>query len=323
MTAAAQFSPLPQWPLYGLTDDLFPTLERWSAEGKRAALATLVSITGSSPRPLGSEMAICEDGEVQGYVSGGCVEAAVRAEALECLKDGQPRMLDYGAGSPILDIQLTCGGRIGIFVRAVPDLPAHVTALRATREKRSPITLLTDLDTGHMRFCDETHPTGNEAGRFFRQYLPPLRLILSGGDPITLALLSLSGLMGLETILLRPYGPPELPPGLSPAHYIRGSLDAALSTLVLDRWTAVYSLTHDALLDLTLTAHALKSEAFCVSILGSRRKIPGRLEALRAAGVPENAFNRLHLPAGLEIGARTPMEIALSILTQMIATRPR
>ncbi|KXV00904.1 xanthine dehydrogenase [Gluconobacter potus] len=323
MTAAAQFSPLPQWPLYGLTDDLFPTLERWSAEGKCAVLATLVSITGSSPRPLGSEMAICEDGEVQGYVSGGCVEAAVRAEALECLKDGQPRMLDYGAGSPVLDIQLTCGGRIGIFVRAVPDLPVHVAALRAARENRKTVTLLTDLSTGNMRFCEEAHPTGNEAGRFFRQYLPPLRLILSGGDPITLAILSLSGLMGLETILLRPYGPPEPPPGLSPARYIRGSLDAALPTLSLDRWTAVYSLTHDALSDLTLTTHALKSEAFCVSILGSRRKIPGRLEALRTAGVPEDAFNRLHLPAGLEIGARTPMEIALSILTQMIATRPR
>ncbi|WP_215745874.1 XdhC family protein [Gluconobacter sp. P1C6_b] len=323
MTAAAQFSPLPQWPLYGLTDDLFPALERWSAEGKLAALATLVSITGSSPRPLGSEMAICEDGEVQGYVSGGCVEAAVRAEALESLKDGQPRMLDYGAGSPVLDIQLTCGGRIGIFVRALPDLAAHVATLKAARENRRPITLLTDLDTGAMQFCAEARATGLEGRMFVRQYLPPLRLILSGGDPITLALLSLSPLMGLETTLLRSYGPPEPPPGLSPTRYIRGSLDAALPTLSLDRWTVVYSLTHDALSDLTLTAHALKSEAFCVGILGSRRKIPGRLEALRTAGVPEEAFSRLHLPAGLEIGARTPMEIALSILTQMIATRPR
>lgn len=323
MTAAAQFSPLPQWPAYGLTDDLFPTLERWSAGGKRAALATLVDITGSSPRPLGSEMAICEDGEVQGYVSGGCVEAAVRAEALKCLKDGRPRMLDYGAGSPVLDIQLTCGGRIGIFVRMVPDLAVHVATLKSAREGRQPLSLLTDLGTGNMRFCDEARPTCNETGRFFRQYLPPLRLILSGGDPITLAIQSLSGLMGIETILLRPYGPPEPPPGLSPARYIRSSLEAALPGLAIDRWTAVYSLTHEAHSDLALTAYALKSEAFCVSILGSRRKIPGRLEALRAAGVPENAFNRLHLPAGLEINARTPMEIALSILSQMVATRPR
>ncbi|MFT8807346.1 XdhC family protein [Gluconobacter sp.] len=323
MTAAAQFSPLSQWPLYGLTDDLLPTLERWSAEGKRAALATLVNITGSSPRPLGSEMVVCEDGEVQGYVSGGCVEAAVRAEALECLKDGQTRMLDYGAGSPVLDIQLTCGGRIGIFVRPLPDLAAHVAARRTAREHRRPITLLTDLRTGDMQFCEDVRPTGREKNCFARQYLPPLRLILSGGDPIILALLMLSGLMGLETTLLRPYGPAEPPPGLSPARYVRSSLDTALPTLRPDRWTAIYSLTHDARSDLMLAAYGLKSEAFCVSILGSRRKIPGRLEALKAAGVPPEAFSRLHLPAGLEIGARTPMEIALSILTQMIATRPR
>ncbi|MBS1102158.1 XdhC family protein [Gluconobacter sp. Dm-62] len=323
MTDAAQFSPLPQWPSYGLTDDLLPTLERWVLDGKRAALATLVSITGSSPRRLGSEMAICEDGEVQGYVSGGCVEAAVRAEALECLKDGQPRMLDYGAGSPVLDIQLTCGGRIGIFVRPISDLDAHVAARRSARDRRQPITLITDLNTGAMRFCEGERTTANEAGRFFRPYLPPLRLVLAGGDPVTLAILNLSSLMGLETILLRPYGPPEPPPGLLPKRYLRGSLDAALTMLTLDRWTAVYSLTHDAHYDLMLAAHALKSEAFCVSILGSRRKIPGRLEALEAAGVLPEAFSRLHLPAGLDIGAQTPMEIALSILAQMIAKQPQ
>ncbi|MBS1074311.1 XdhC family protein [Gluconobacter sp. Dm-73] len=323
MTDAAQLSPLPQWPDYGLTDDLLPTLERWAADGKRAALATLVRITGSSPRPLGSDMAICEDGEVQGYVSGGCVEAAVRVEALECLKDGQPRTLDYGAGSPVLDIQLTCGGRIGIFVRPIPDLAAHVAVRKTARDNRRPITLVTDLDSGSMTFWNGVRPTEQEAGRFFRPYLPPLRLVLAGGDPVTLAILNLSAVMGLETILIRPYGPPEPPPGLPPTRYLRGNLEAALPTLPLDRWTAVYSLTHDAHSDLMLTAHALKSDAFCVSVLGSRRKISGRLKALSAAGVPPEALDRLHLPAGLEIGAQAPMEIALSILAQMIAKQPQ
>jgi xanthine dehydrogenase accessory factor len=87
MNALASTSPsvgLPPWPEFALVDDLLPTLRQWSQAGRRIALATLVRVTGS-PRPLGSEMAIAEDGEVVGYVSGGCVEAAVRAEALACI----------------------------------------------------------------------------------------------------------------------------------------------------------------------------------------------------------------------------------------------
>ncbi|GBR70456.1 XdhC family protein [Gluconobacter kanchanaburiensis] len=323
MTAAVQFSPLPQWPDYGLTDDLLPALERWASAGKRAALATLVQIDGSSPRPLGSEMAICEDGDVQGYVSGGCVEAAVRTEALDSLRDGQPRMLDYGAGSPVLDIQLTCGGRIGIFVRPLPDLAAHVTTLQTARTRRHAITLITDLQTGDMKFQNGAIPTPSDPSVFCRHYLPPIRLILCGGDPVTLATLSLATSMGLETFLLRPGGPHDPPSGLPPERYIRGNLDTALTKLRLDRWTAVYSLTHDAAQDLALAAHALHSEAFCVSILGSRRKIPDRIEALQAGGISTEELTRLHLPAGLDINARSPMEIALSILAQITATRPR
>ena len=111
----------PAWPTYGLVDDLLPVLQTWQFQGRRIALATLVHVSGSSPRPVGSEMAINDRGEVAGYVSGGCVEAAVAAEALQVLDTGTPVTLDYGAGSPVLDVQLTCGGRIGIFVRALDD----------------------------------------------------------------------------------------------------------------------------------------------------------------------------------------------------------
>src|SRR3546814_18293238 len=82
---------------YALVDDLLPTLQRWCSAGRRYALSTLIEVVGSAPRPVGSEMAICENGEIAGYVSGGCVEAAVATEALASLHDGVPRMLDYGA----------------------------------------------------------------------------------------------------------------------------------------------------------------------------------------------------------------------------------
>src|SRR5699024_8771984 len=116
----------PDWPVYGLIDDLPPTLALWAEHGESvAAIATRVSIAGSPPRPFGSERAVTANGEVAGYVSGGCVQGVVAAQGRQVLESGEPQLLDYGAGSPVLDVQLTCGGRIGIFVRPVPDLAAY------------------------------------------------------------------------------------------------------------------------------------------------------------------------------------------------------
>lgn len=316
-----RLTPLPPWPAYGLTDDLLPSLETWLAQGKQAALATLVSITGSSPRPLGSEMAISSDRDVQGYVSGGCVEAAVAAEALQCLKDRQPRLLDYGAGSPVLDIQLTCGGRISILVRPIGDLSAHVKTMRQARNTRQSIVIETNLQTGSMRFAD-AKPIAECENTFIRLYAPPLRLVVAGGDPVTLALLKLAPQFNIEPFLLRPLGPAFPPDDLPADLYDRRHLETALADLAFDRWTAVYSLTHDAYTDLTIAAKALQSDAFCVGILGSRRKIGARLAALKTAGIGNDALVKLHLPAGVDINAHSPMEIALSILSQIIAHRP-
>lgn len=321
MMGPDRLAPLPQWPEYGVSDDLLPTLEAWLALGKQAALATLVSITGSSPRPLGSEMAISSTGDVQGYVSGGCVEAAVAAEALQCLKDRRPRLLDYGAGSPVLDIQLTCGGRISIFVRPIADLAAHVAALRKAREARQALALVTDLQSGTMQFT-HTPPSSEEGKTFVRRYPPPLRIVVAGGDPVTLALLKLAPQFDVETFLLRPLGPILPPSMMAQDHYDRRRLEECLDELPLDEWTAVYTLTHDAHTDLEIASKALKSDAFCVGILGSRRKIASRLSALKASGIDATELKKLHLPAGMDINARNPMEIALSILSQVTAHRP-
>src|SRR3546814_20004681 len=100
-------------------------------------------------------MAICENGEIAGYVSGGCVEAAVATEALASLHDGVPRMLDYGAGSPVLDLQLTCGGRIRIFVRAVGAGVTHLKQLRDAREQRLSLFATFDFSSDARRVGKE------------------------------------------------------------------------------------------------------------------------------------------------------------------------
>lgn len=178
----------PRWPSYGTIDDLLPSLARWASEGRRAALATLISVRGSSPRPIGSEMVISDLGEVAGYVSGGCVEAAVAREALASLADGCPRTLDFGAGSPVIDIQLSCGGRIGIFVRPIVDLPAYVRHRCKAQQERRVVSVTTDLASGEMALVDGAERT--QSGVFVRHHHPRTRLVLAGADPVTLAALN-------------------------------------------------------------------------------------------------------------------------------------
>jgi len=316
----------PDWPAYALIDDLLPTLERWSAAGKRYALATLIEVVGSSPRPAGSEMAVNEAGEMAGYVSGGCVEAAVATEALAALADGRPRLLDYGAGSPVLDVQLSCGGRIRILVRAIVDGGGYAARLRRARSERRPLTIATDLESGAVSFEDDgdgkVTAEGLQNSCYRRRQQTPLRLILVGGDPIVLALLQMAPMFSIETVLLRPRGPAAtttLQP--QPALYDRRGIATALADLHLDSRCAIYTLSHDADTDHAVLAAALRSPAYCIGALGSRRKAQTRIERLRADGFDDALLARLRTPAGLNIGARTPQEIALSILGELIAER--
>src|SRR5690625_114241 len=317
----------PSWPVYGLTDDLLPSIEQWAQAGHRVAVATLVHIIGSSPQPLGSDMAICDTGEAVGYVSGGCVEGAVAAEALAVMENGKPRLLDYGAGSPVLDIQLACGGRIGIFVRELADAAGHAARLREARERRAAVSMSIDLETGEQHFLasgadDAAQVANGRASVFVQTCLPPIRLVLVGGNPVALALARLAAPFGYEVTLLRPNGPVEPPPDTSLARYDRRALEPALADTPLDAWTTVYALTHHAEDDLKVLVHALPSPAFCVGVLGSRGKIRERLDCLGAAGVDAHARARLKAPAGLAIGARGPQAIALAILAQIVSLQP-
>jgi xanthine dehydrogenase accessory factor len=304
----------PAWPDYALVEDLLPSLREY-AHGGRVALATLVTAEGPSPRPLYSEMAIAADGRVAGYVSGGCVEAAVAEEAAMVLAEGRPRLLDYGVGSPVMDIQLSCGGRIGIFVRELAEPSRYVNSLAVARRERRTVSVLSDRQTGAWEIVEGVR--ASDSRRYSRPQLPPLRLVAVGGDPVTLAVAQLAPMLGVEVILLRPHGPVEPPPGIPVAGYDSRGLANALQALSLDDRTAVYSLSHDAEIDHAVAAHALHSRAFAVGILGSRNKIGARVERLKDDGVDDEELQKLHLPAGLAIGAQTPHGIALSILAQV------
>lgn len=320
----------PDWPNYGLVDDIRPQMAALAEDGQAFALATLVSVEGSSPRPLGSQMVIAADGRVWGYVSGGCVEADVAVRAREVLRTGTPELVHYGRDSGNWDIQLTCGGRIGVFIQTVAgDDPALHTVLRAREDRRS-VSLVVCLDSGALRTVrplDLESTAAEEGGLirggrnsyFVKHYTPALRLLIVGSDPVALALIRLGTDMGIEVHVSRPSGP-DTPPG-GAASYSAGPVQAFLDAMKFDPWTAVVCVSHDLDLDHAVLARALASTAFYVGALGSRRWRDDRLARLNGAGLSDAAISRLRTPVGFSIGARSAHEIALSILSEIVSVR--
>ncbi|MBS7455584.1 XdhC family protein [Coralloluteibacterium stylophorae] len=322
----------PQWPVGALVDDVRPHLFDALRDGESCAVATLVHASGPTPRPVGAQMLIRADGRSFGAVSGGCVEAAVAALARPTLESGAAQRLVFGRGSPFVDIQLACGSRIEVDLRRVGPEDADMRLLSdATRTRRPAIWGV--ADDGVSRFClvdpavsvldagagaDEDESRGDAAGvGWCVPFVPATRLVLVGGDAVALALAGLARSSGYEVLLIRPNGPEAPPPDLD-IGYARDTADSALSRHPPDAWTAVVVCTHDLSLDEPVLVDALRSDAFYVGALGSRSRRDERVARLEAAGVEAHDIVRLHAPVGLPIGAATPMEIALSILADVV-----
>jgi xanthine dehydrogenase accessory factor len=307
---------LPDWPMFGLSDDARPALLEARAAGTPAALATITALDGGGPRPVGTQMVIAE-ATLSGFLSGGCLEGDVMGHAEACLADGEPRFLVYGAGSPWPDIRLLCGARIEVMVEPIAPDDAAVGRLLSLRDQRRPALWISD---GRRRVCaSEDEPAEAWEGAFARDFEPVARLVVLGGDPTALAIAWLGAQAGYETTLVRPKGPGAPPPFA--VAYRRDEPAVALASIGLDRWTAVAVATHEAEADHEALAVALPSEAFYVGALGARRRAGDRMAWLHAAGVGEAAIARLRTPIGLAIGGKAPWEVAISVLGEITAVR--
>ena len=336
---------LPDWPMFGLTDDVRPALASAFAAKRAVALATIHAVVGGSPRPVGSQMLI-DGGEPHGFLSGGCIEADICMHAMDSLATGSPKRLIYGEGGPP-DIRLVCGGRVDILLEPIPPGDAAVRDLLALGEARREAIWLSD---GTRRLCapaDAPLPNLNDpvfgpllatmarpdvgcavVGQGLAlglRRLPRRRLIVVGSDPIAIAISSLAIQSEFETWLVRPKGPSE-PPPLPGLRYDRRDAAEALGDIGLDPWTYVAVATHDLEADESALLAALKSPAAYVGVLGARRRLPERLARLKALGADDAALERLHAPIGLNLGGKAPFEVAVSVLAEVIgqacATRP-
>jgi xanthine dehydrogenase accessory factor len=316
-----------------MTHDLIPeTALAWHREGRGAALATVVETWGSAPRQPGSQLAISGSGQIMGSVSGGCVEGAVVTEALEALETGIPRLLTFGVSDETaFSVGLACGGTIKVLVEPVApwaDLLADLVAARTARQAVAYSVNLTDwtralLPPGADAVADarlRSDKAGMEDARFIAPHNPPLRMIVVGAVHIAQPLIAMARLAGYDPTLIDPratFGAAERFPGET---ILDDWPDDALAALAPDARTAIITLTHDPKLDDPAIRYALRSPAFYLGCLGSKKTHAARLARLAAAGFTEAEIARIHAPVGLDIGAKTPAEIAISILAQVTAT---
>ncbi|RHW19135.1 XdhC family protein [Sphingomonas gilva] len=297
-------------------DTVIAAAREWA--GQPLALATVTSTWGSAPRPRGSHMLVHGDGRFEGSVSGGCVENDIMQAAAEVIAGAPFQLRRYGvADADAWEVGLPCGGEIEVMVQPVaptgfdPELFDRIAEARA--EGRA-ATVFTDLDSGVSSLRAE------EAARVFaNRYDPPRRLLIVGAVQIAQALGPLARTLGIEVAVIDPRGrflTEERFPGVTLDDRWP---DEAVAAYAPGPATAVVTLSHDTKIDDPALEAALRGKAGYIAALGSRRSHAARRERLAAAGFTGADLDRIDAPAGLDIGAVGPAEIALSIAAGMIA----
>lgn len=308
----------------------------WHRAGKGAVLATVIETWGSAPRQAGSQLAVSGDGQMMGSVSGGCVEGAVVSESAEALASGKSRILTFGVSDETaFAVGLACGGTIRVLVEPVVDgtgqgLPvALLEDLVAERAARRAVAMAVNPDTWQRalirpgtddavdaRFRADRSGM-EEDGRFIAIHNPPLRLIIVGAVHIAQALLAVARTCGYDCTLIDPRSAFGSAARFPDETIVEDWPDEALAALAPDARTAIVTLTHDAKLDDPAIRFALRAPVFYLGCLGSTRTHAKRVDRLREAGFTEAEIARIHAPVGLDIGAKTPAEIAVSVMAQI------
>jgi xanthine dehydrogenase accessory factor len=314
----------------------------WAGEGRKVALATVVETWGSSPCPPGSQMTINDKAGFAGSVSGGCIETSVVSESLEALREGKPALLSYGVSDEEGHAAgLACGGTVNVFVEpmdsallaAFQGLKPFVRAVGLASGRWA--TLRGDKISGPLALEGVVLEQARAAARdgncriarsgdesvFIQPVPPPLRMLIVGAVRIAQTLAPMAVEAGFEVTVIDPrraFAAPERFPAFA---VVREWPDKALPVLGLDPGTAVVALTHDAKPDDMALGLALRSDAFYVGALGSRRTHAKRTARLKEAGYTDAEIARICAPIGLDIGARTPAEIAVAILAEVIAAK--
>ena len=298
-------------------------LAKWSAEQHNFALAIVISTWGSSPRQRGSLMAIRDDGLIEGSVSGGCVEASVIETASQLMTTGGAERLDFGvADETAWEVGLSCGGKISVWVCSKSAIqPELITDAASSIAARQPV-YIDCLVGGQMMQAGhkaEDNQFDVSTDCFHLAILPRPRLIIIGAVHISQHLAPMANATGFDVLVIDPRTGFANPARFPEIEVIDDWPQDVLDAASLDHHTAIVTLTHDPKIDDEALKIALRGNPYYLASLGSRKTHEARKTRLREAGFTDTQIDHIKGPAGLDIGAKTPAEIAVSVLAELIA----
>ncbi|MBB3177618.1 XdhC family protein [Variovorax sp. Sphag1AA] len=304
-------------------------LRDWRQAGRRGLLATVVRTWGSSPRPIGSIMALAEDGAVLGSVSGGCIEDDLiarytRAHGDGVMPTGKPAFVKYGiTADEAHRFGLPCGGTLELLLEYDPD-PASLQTLVASLERGRLMQRTVTLADGSVKLAEASSPaelTVNDA-ELVNTFGPEYRMLLIGAGQLAEYLATMAQFSGFAVTLCDPrteYQTSWNVPGVTTTTEMP---DDAVTAFKPDRRSCVVALTHDPKLDDLALLEALETEAFYVGAIGSRRNAEARRERMiEHFDQTEASLARLRGPIGIYIGSKTPPEIAVSVMAEILAVK--
>ncbi|MGD2205794.1 MAG: XdhC family protein [Anaerolineae bacterium] len=333
--------------------DLLSHIQEWYAAGEKLALATVIRVVGSAPRPVGAKMIVSSGGRMAGSVSGGCVETTVYEEMMDVLGGGAPRTLHFGITEDMIwDVGLACGGTIDVFVQRLD--PALVAAFDACLAAGEPFALATVVtaeeslgqaalvvldgvvvgrdDNRIAAAAQEMLAARAEVGAvqavapgmevFIEPFLPLLQMIIIGGVHVAIPLTRFAKEMGFYVVVADPrakFANRERFPDAD--QVLLEWPDEALAQLDVDDTSYVVLLTHDPKIDEPALAAALETQAAYIGAIGSRKTHAERFKRMAKWGVMPEQLQRVYAPIGLDLGGRTPEETALSIIAEVVAVK--
>ena len=295
----------------------------WLDSGYKAHLFTVVQTWGSAPRLPGAILVVREDGHLIGSVSGGCIEDDLADKARNQALPNTPTLMEYGISRDEAQrFNIPCGGRLQIFVEPL-NTAMQLRPLLESLQDRKLIKRSVNLNTGQIKLM-QVLPEGLPKidGDWFHSYFgPQWRLLIIGANQLGSVLASMAQVLDFDVLICEPRQEIRDEWHVEGVAWVDCMPDDAVLAIKADGHTAIVAVTHDPKLDDMALLEALKSDAFYVGALGSHKNQEQRRERLRFFDLNELEISTLRGPVGLQIGSRTPAEIAIAILAELIQVR--
>ncbi len=314
-----------------MSHETFELIERLRRAGRRAVMATLVRTKGTTPRKEGTKMFVGDAGDIFGSVTiGGCVDARVIEHSNKVLESSAPQLLDFQLGDEeAWEIGLTCGGAVDVFVEPltpeIMDLYEKARTEWDAGRTTAMGTVVSGSETG-KRFIVENPPaqsgvTTLEGREVYIEVLrPPSTLVVFGASAVAIPLVTFAGKLGFRTIVVDGRAKFATRERFPDADDIRiGIVSEIASQMKLGPATPVVLVAHDYKIDVPVLQRALATDVPYIGLLGSRRRGAAILQMLRDNGFTDALLARIHTPIGLDLGGETAAEIALSIISEIVA----